>query len=88
VLVRAREGRVYNPIGFLVTAVPKCFAREALRSYREQKGREQEIAEKRDLEEQVALEKWRKEQEASLANPNIPEQEKHLIRLCLGLNET
>jgi hypothetical protein len=32
------------------------------------------------------MERWRREQEASLSDPNVSEQEKHLIRLCLGLN--
>jgi hypothetical protein len=83
-LVRARESRVYNPIGFLVTAVPKCFSGETLRTYRNQQTKEQTG---HDAEEVVAMERWRREQESLLSNPNVSEQEKHLIRLCLGLND-
>jgi predicted transcriptional regulator len=85
-LIRAKESRVYNPIGFLMTAVPKCFSGETLRSYRERRDRQQNLEEARGWEEQASVDRWRREQEASLSDPNISEQEKHLIRLCLGLN--
>jgi hypothetical protein len=63
-MVRTREGRIYSPIGFLLTAVPKCFAGEAFRLYREMKAKRREheaITEARKLAE---LAEWRKEQEA------------------------
>jgi hypothetical protein len=37
-------------------------------------------------EESVAMKRWIREQEASLSDPAVSEQKKHLIRLCLGLN--
>jgi predicted transcriptional regulator len=81
-----KESRVHSPIGFLVTAVPKCFSGETLESYRRQKKKSVEVSAERDSEEQAAMELWRREQEASLLDPAVSEQEKHLIRLCLGLN--
>jgi hypothetical protein len=85
-LIRAKESRVYNPIGFLMTAVPKCFSGETFRSYRERRDQQRNADKARGSEEQASMDRWRREQEASLSDPNISEQEKHLIRLCLGLN--
>jgi hypothetical protein len=39
-----RSGKIDNPIGFLITQIPKHFQREALQAYREKKGRELEAA--------------------------------------------
>lgn len=85
-LIQKKKGTVYNPLGFLLTAVPRCFSPDSLRIYREERERKREgkaLSEGREL---AAMERWRREQEASLSDPNVPEQEKHLIRLCLGLN--
>ena len=87
-LIQRRESRVYNPIGFLMTAVPKCFSGESFQKYREQQRTNQQGAEGRENSEQNAMERWRREQEASLGDPKVSEQEKHLIRLCLGLNSS
>jgi predicted transcriptional regulator len=81
-LIQKKKGSVYNPLGFLLTAVPRCFTEESLRAYRAEKNRRRQ-GEERELE---AMERWRREQEASLSDPSVSEQEKHLIRLCLGLN--
>ena len=81
-LIQKKKGNVYNPLGFLLTAVPRCFTNDNLRAYRAEKNRQQQ-GEIRELE---AMERWRREQEASLSDPSVSEQEKHLIRLCLGLN--
>jgi predicted transcriptional regulator len=85
-LIQKKKGAVYNPLGFLVTAVPRCFAPEAIRAYREQLLRQRDGEAQNEVREQAAMERWRREQEASLSDPNVSEQEKHLIRLCLGLN--
>lgn len=85
-LMEKKKGAVYNPLGFLLTVVPRCFAPESLRAYREQVARQREGKAMSEDREQAAMERWRREQEASLSDPNLSEQEKHLIRLCLGLN--
>ena len=84
--VQKRESRVHSPIGFLMTAVPKCFSGETFQSYRNRRQKSQELDAGRESEEQAAMDLWRREQEASLSDPSVSEQEKHLIRLCLGLN--
>jgi predicted transcriptional regulator len=86
VLIQKKKGTVYNPIGFLMTAVPRCFAPDTLRAYRAEVDRERKGQAINEVREQAAAERWRREQEDSLADPNISEQEKHLIRLCLGLD--
>jgi hypothetical protein len=64
---------------FFVPAVVECFPIA--------RGRPKPAESSRGAAEEAALQRWREEQEALLSNPNISEQEKHLIRLCLGLDE-
>ena len=49
--------------------------------------RSERRSEQLKAEEDASLEQWRREQEATLSDPDVSEQEKHLIRLCLGLNQ-
>lgn len=84
--VKKRESRIHNPIGFLATAVPKCFAGEGFQEYRQRRTESRDRAFLRESEEDATMQKWRREQEATLSDPSVSEQEKHLIRLCLGLN--
>jgi predicted transcriptional regulator len=88
-LVRKRDGRIQNPLGFLLTAVPKCFSSSVLDEYRAEQSREaagQKSGILAYTADDPALERWRAEQETALQDPAVSEQEKHLIRLCLGLN--
>jgi hypothetical protein len=85
-LIQKKKGSVYNPLGFLMTAVPRCFTAESLRMIREESRRKREGKAIEEVREVAAMERWRREQEASLLDPGVSEQEKHLIRLCLGLN--
>jgi hypothetical protein len=39
-LIRKRGSAIDNPIGFLVTSVPKCFEGESFKRYRDEQGRE------------------------------------------------
>ena len=88
--VQRRDSRVHNPLGFLLTAVPKCFSGRSLDEHRAARSRElartAETAGDEVSQEDPALKRWRKDQEAALSDPSVSEQEKHLIRLCLGLN--
>jgi hypothetical protein len=79
--------KIANPVGFLLTAVPKCFVSDSFREYREQRTRERSQQAAREAEDPQAAERLRKEGEADLANPNISEEEKRLIRRCLGLDD-
>jgi predicted transcriptional regulator len=91
-VVQRRDNRIQNPVGFLLTAVPKCFSAHALAELRGKQSRERaevRIGTRREIggePEDPALVRWRKDQEAALLDPSVSEQEKHLIRLCLGLN--
>ena len=78
--------KIANPVGFLLTAVPKCFASDSFREYREQRMRERRQQAAREAEDPQAAERLRREGEADLADPNISEEEKRLIRRCLGLD--
>ena len=88
--IQRRDTRVHNPLGFLLTAVPKCFSGQSLADLRAQRSRElarlMNSAESIPTSEDPALLRWRREQETALSDPSVSEQEKHLIRLCLGLN--
>jgi predicted transcriptional regulator len=84
--VQRRDSRIINPLGFLLTAVPKCFSGELLNEYRAEQGREGTAPATLPETEDPALLRWRREQQAALSDPSVSEQEKHLIRLCLGLN--
>ena len=87
-LMERKRERVYNPVGFLVAAVPKCFSTETLSAYRRQKLSFQKQEVPSASEEHAAMQQWKSEQEAILSDPKVSEQEKHLIRLCLGLNSS
>jgi hypothetical protein len=82
-LVRVRDSRIYSPIGFLLTAVPKCLSGEAFRFYREEQVKRREAEAAYESRRQAELDEWRREQEARLADPNVSEQDKQFIRECL-----
>jgi hypothetical protein len=81
-----RKTRVHNPIGFLLAAVPKCFSSDNFQKLRQERTQGRELDSQQEAKEQAEAERWRKSQEALLSDPAVSEQEKHLIRLCLGLN--
>jgi len=80
-----RDSRIYNPIGFLLTAVPKCLSGEAFRLYREEQMRVRAARDASEARRNAELDEWRKEQEARLADPEVSEDDKQFIRQCLGL---
>ena len=75
-----RAGRIHNPVGFLLTAVPKCFSGETFLLYRAEqiKRREYEAAVEASRRAEAAA--TRIEQEKQLADPEVPEAHKELIR--------
>jgi hypothetical protein len=84
-LVRVRDSRIYSPIGFLLTAVPKCLSGEAFRLYREEEVKRREAEAAYEARRQAELDEWRREQEARLVDPSVSEQDKQFIRECLGI---
>lgn len=71
-----------NPVGVLLWGVPKCFESGAFRSMR----KAQIETEANAAGEAARMAQWRIEQESALVDPAVPEEEKQLIRLCLGLD--
>jgi len=84
-LVRVRNSRIYSPIGFLLTAVPKCLSGEAFQLYREEQRKRREEQAAYEAKRQAELDEWRREQEAQLVDPKVSEQDKQFIRECLGV---
>ncbi len=82
---RDRNQKITNPMGFLLTAVPKCFAGETLERYRrgEKNRQEEERAFHERQEAEIAL--WRRDQEAILNDPGASEEDKRFARRILGV---
>jgi predicted transcriptional regulator len=82
-VLRLRGGAVRNAVGFLLSAVPKCFSGETLRIYREEvaKEREQRLRLQREAEEEVAA--LRAEQEGILNDPASSEEDRRWARRFL-----
>src|SRR5215831_13023824 len=57
--VRAGESRIYSPVGFLLTAVPKCFVGEAFRLYREVEAKRREHEAAAEARRQAELAEWK-----------------------------
>lgn len=86
-LALTRDSRIQNPIGFLLSAVPKCLSGDLFEAQRARSAQAASSGGRtKDEQHNAAQERWRREQEAALLDPSVPEQEKNLIRLCLGLN--
>jgi hypothetical protein len=80
-----RTGRIASPVGFLLTAVPKCFSGEAFAMYREQELKRRREEETRRKQQEAEIEQWTREQQALLADPNASEEDKRFARQILGL---
>lgn len=74
--------RIENPVGLLITQVPKCFQGD-WRLHRAELVRGRAVTSMNSQPEDGALQRWREEQEAALNDPNVSEAEKELIRKCL-----
>jgi predicted transcriptional regulator len=84
-LVRVRDSRIYSPVGFLLTAVPKCFAGETFRLYRSECAKQREAEAAAEARRVAELEEWGREQRRLLADPSVSEEDKQFIRECLGM---
>jgi predicted transcriptional regulator len=84
-LVRVRDSRIYSPIGFLLTAVPKCLSGDAFRFYREEQIKRREAEAAYEARRQAELDEWRREQEAQLTDSSVSEEDKQLIREWLRI---
>jgi hypothetical protein len=82
-LIRRRDSSISNPIGFLLTSVPKCFAGEAFQLFRitQRDIRQREAAER--AQRNAEFENWRREQQSVLDDPKASEEDKHWARKLL-----
>jgi hypothetical protein len=75
--------RVWNPLGLVMHAVPKCFIGEMLEEYRQQRQRAHEAAQERQLVEDREIENQMQEFRRMLEDPEVSEVEKDAIRRLL-----
>ncbi len=85
-LVRMKDSRIYSPIGFLLTAVPRCLCGEAFRLFREQQRAQRKIEADHEARRKAEIEDWRAEQKMRLSDPKVSEKDKQFIRECLGID--
>jgi hypothetical protein len=78
------NSRITSPIGFLLTAVPKCLTGETFEHYRNQERVRLEQERVRQERQQAEIDQWRREQEAILNDPNASEEDKRFARQVLG----
>ena len=77
--------RISSPIGFLLTAVPKCFTGESFQAFRLSRAEQ----ERRMLEEsdrqRAEVRAWQEAQQAILDDPATSEADRSLVRSLLNL---
>ena len=76
-----RSGKIQNPIGFLLTAVPKCFEGASFLEFRREQAQRT-----REAEEQTA--QMRREFEAILNDPGSSEEDRQFVRRMLAEQES
>ena len=81
-----RAGSIRTPIGFLVTAVPKCFMGESFHHFRAEQGRRRKEQAEAEARAKIEAEEWRREQHRILLDPATPEDHKAMIREWLGVS--
>ncbi len=81
-----RSGKIQNPTGFLLAAVPKCFEGSGLSEHREEQARLQQLETERirDAEDQMA--RMRREFEAILHDPEASDEDRRFVRRMLEGN--
>ena len=80
-----RMGTVKSPMGFLKTAVPRCFEGESFRQYRETEARRKEAAEREQAARDEEERRFQEEQQAILHDPKASEEERRIAREYLGI---
>ncbi len=78
------NGRIANPIGFLLTAVPKCFQGESFQAFRRSRAElERQVSEER-ARQAAEVQAWREAQQAILDDPASSEEDKQWARKCMA----
>ena len=84
---RSRASAVHNLMGFLQTAVPRCFEGAAFRKYRAERAGRRELEEERHRIAEANQALHLAEQRDILADPHTPEEDKRLARRILDIPE-
>ncbi len=80
----ARLRNIQNPMGFLLTAVPRCFQGDAFEHFRAAERLRKQAEAQREAALQEEMEFYRKQQQAILADPNSSEDDKSIARSILA----
>jgi len=72
-------GRIQNPIGFLLAAVPKCFEGETFQHFRQEQARLREEQQRREEEERQTQKRWEAEAEQYRREEEAREKAKQLL---------
>ena len=81
--LRRSNSRVSNPIGYLLTAVPKCFAGQSFLSFREQEWERRRQEDEERERQRRELEVWKRSQQAILDDHTSTEEAKYWARKLL-----
>jgi hypothetical protein len=81
-----RSGKIQNPTGFLLAAVPKCFDGAGIAEYRQEQARALQVESERQREVQEQVAQMRRDFEAILEDPNSTEEDRRLVKRLLEAN--
>jgi hypothetical protein len=81
------NGKIDNPIGFLIVYVPKCFIGDTLQHYRDRERQRREAAEQEAAEARAWAAEHRRQQEQILVDPEASEDDKQWARRFLSGEE-
>jgi hypothetical protein len=84
----ARPSTVHNLMGFLQTAVPRCFEGAPFRKFRAEQARRREAEQQRRTEVEAETTRMLAEQRAILADANASEEDKRFARRILDIPES
>ena len=79
--------RIQNPIGFLLTAVPKCFQGETLQLHRAEANRKREDQARRQGELDAEFAAMQEENRRILADPNASEEDRRWAQKLLDMSQ-
>lgn len=83
-----RSGKIQNPTGFLLIAVPKCFEGSSFQDYRRQREQARVAELNRTKQAESELEDAQRQLEEMLNSPSSSEEERRFAKRLLGLEGT
>jgi len=80
-----RSGKIQNPTGFLLIAVPKCFEGSSFRDYRREREQAKAAEVNRTKQAEIELEDAQRQLHEMLNNPDSTDEDRRFARRLLGL---